>query len=42
MVNGKKYAVPASIKIAPGSQPPSIQMKDGNVYVNGIKATPEQ
>jgi len=42
MVNGKKYAVPASVTIVPGSQPPSIQMKDGKVYVNGIQATLEQ
>ena len=42
MVNGKKYAVPASVTIGPSSQPPSIQMKNGNVYVNGIQATPEQ
>jgi hypothetical protein len=42
MVNGKKYAVPASVTIVPGSQPPSIQIKNGNVYVNGVQATPEQ
>lgn len=42
LINGKKYSVPASVTIVPGSQPPSIQVKDGNVYVNGIKATPVQ
>lgn len=42
MVNGKKYAVPAGVTIVPASQPPSIQVKNGNVYVNGVQATPEQ
>lgn len=41
MVNGKKYAVPASVTIVPGSQPPSIQVKNGIVYINGIQAIPE-
>lgn len=42
LVNGKKYAVPASVTIVPGSQAPSIQTKNGDVYVNGVKAIPEQ
>ena len=41
-VDGKKYAVPASVTLSPDSPPPSIQVKNGDVYVNGVKAIPEQ
>lgn len=41
-VNGKKYSIPAGIVVAPGNgAPPSVQMKGDDVYINGVKATPE-
>lgn len=41
-VNGKKYVVPTNITLSPNNPPPSIQVKNGDVYVNGVKATLEQ
>lgn len=39
-VDGKKYTIPAGITISPDN-PPQIQVKGSDVFVNGVKAIPE-
>jgi len=40
-VNGQKYTVPAGTNFT-SANPPIVDVKDGDVYINGVKAVPEK
>ncbi len=40
LVNGKKYAAPAGTKFSK-DQPPEVKVEGNDVFVNGVKLTPE-
>jgi hypothetical protein len=40
-VNGKKYVLPAGVNLSTDN-PPSVEVKGTDVYINGVKLNPEK